>query len=68
MTAKSPLKGRKANRSAGTVADYLRCISEGMKLEAIGAQYGVTHAAVQIALKRAGLPTCARKYLEALNS
>jgi len=39
------------NRSTGTVADYLRCISEGRGLMSIGAQYGVSHAAVYKALQ-----------------
>lgn len=40
-------------------------ISQGQKLIVIADHFGATHAGVQIALKRAGLPTCSRKYLEA---
>lgn len=47
------------------VQKALEMISQGQKLIVIADHFGATHAGVQIALKRAGLPTCSRKYLEA---
>lgn len=55
------------NRSTGTAMDYLREISKGKRLKEVAFMYGVSHAAVHHALKRAGLPTCARMYLETVS-
>jgi hypothetical protein len=45
------------------VAAYFEGIKGGMSLSEIGAANGVTGPAVNHALRRAGLPTCASAYL-----
>lgn len=53
------------NRSSekAPIATYLEMLGNGMALHEIAEAHGVTQGSVHMALKRRGLPTCARKYL-----
>lgn len=56
-----------SSRSNGKAMFYLYEISKGKRLKDVADQYNVSIAAVSLCLKRAGLPTCARMYLETVN-
>lgn len=50
------------NRRKVDVNKALELISQGNKQEYIASVFGCSRIAVLLALKKAGLPTCARKY------